>query len=162
MSVVCKAANYKTIIKSNRIIAYNELYNSNLCQLIISAVADMMLPDIRSFNVPLAIGIEVRPDDVITINKDLKVLGSKNIQYFIPKLHFEKWKKSYFVVNKIFIALELALFIFLLYIYIFQSQYNVIMGICSAVVLTLVIILCIKMIKQKNLVKKYDQIDFIF
>ncbi|NLD51118.1 MAG: hypothetical protein GX660_28620 [Clostridiaceae bacterium] len=162
MGVSCKANNYETKYVDGKIVAYNVLYKSKVSHLVISAIAEMILPDVRSFNIPLAVSIEAKDTDKVMIDKKLGVSGASKVNYFIPKSHYEKWKKSYLIINRLFIAIEIALFLLLTYIFIIPSGFNAIMGICAAIVLILITVLCAKLLKQQNLEKKYDVIDYKF
>ncbi|SCP99848.1 hypothetical protein [Anaerobium acetethylicum] len=158
MSIRCEATNYKSCKRNNVIIYYNCLYESNTILLLLTAIIELIVPDIKSFYIPIA--IEVRDDihKAIIIDKNLKVHGSDDYDYFIPKEHYNKWKRTYRVVFGIVMILEVA--VILLLVYLLLSNLNLILGVTTFVVFGIAFYFFYKVVSSNKSIRKYEIKDF--
>lgn len=155
MNIKCEAENYNYKIINDKVVFYNEFYNNGLLKLFLGAFADLCLPNKHSFDLP--IGIEAKYSDNITLNKNLKIIGSDDYTYFVPVEHYKKWKKTYAVVYWCIIALELLISAILAYIFIGPANYNWIVVIPLIVVLSMCVWLIRKFCKQLKKAKRYQR-----
>lgn len=153
IKVNCQAENYSHIQKGEQLLFFNEIYNDKTWKVLIASIAEIMLPSTKSFNIPVA--IEVIPDESleVTLDKSMGIKGCKNARFFIPQTHYNKWKKTYLVMNSILIAF--ATLICVLLAFAFASSPEIIMGIALFVVVLLTGLLVGKLARQFKLIKKY-------
>lgn len=155
MGIKCMADNYSYKKEGDNIIVYNQFYDNDKRTLLISAIFEMFIPDTNSFNIPVAIQICDLNND-ITINKNLEVTGCSKYYYYIPREHYEKWKKSYALIYYLLIVLQVFVSGLLFYIYVVPAKFNILAGVIFGCVFFMLILLIYKFKKQKELVKKYQ------
>ena len=155
MDIKCMADNYSYRKEGGNIIVYNHLYDNDKSILLISAIFELFIPDTNSFNIPVAIQICDLNND-ITINKNLEVTGCSKYNYYIPREHYEKWKKSYALIYCLLIVLQLFVSGLLFYIYVVPAKFDILVGVIFGGVFLMFIYLIYKLKKQKELVKKYE------
>lgn len=154
MKIECKAENYKYIISANKVFFYNELYNNKSIALFFTAIVEALIPDVNSFDLPLAVEVEIS-NDTISLEKELEVHGTNKYSYFIPLEHYNKWKKTYAFIYWCIILIELLICCILMYIFVGPSNFNWLVGIIIAVFLLMIGFLFYKFQKQLKLLKKY-------
>lgn len=159
MKIECLAENYTCFKKENQIFVINNIYQSSLLYIFISAIIEVMLPDINNFNVPLGIEINDNTSE-IKIDKNLNVIGTTKFRYFIPKDHYLKWKKTYKVSYWLIILFGIIASMLLLYIYLIPSELNVLAGLAFFVVFTMLTFTGYKYRKQTKIIKQYQIINF--
>lgn len=156
MNINCLAENYSYKKEGDSIIVYNDYYEKSKGILLVSAIMDILIPDNDSFNVPIAIQVCEEGSKEIIIDEKLNVIGSEQYKYFIPRMHYEKWKSSYAIIYCLLMILQLFVSGILLYIFVIPAKFNILAGCMFGCVFALFICLGFKLKKQKQLMNKYE------
>jgi Ca2+/H+ antiporter len=90
----------------------------------------------------------------------LDVSGTSNFEKFVPKSHYEKWKKTYLATYIFVMVIAVVLLAFFGYIYAFRTNFILPMGLCTLTALALTVFLCFKLKKQFDIIKKYGVREF--
>lgn len=150
--VDCKAENYKVKEMEDFYLVYDWRYGQKTFLVFVLAVFEVILPDTYSFNVPVAIKIK-KTESPVLVEKDLKVTGTSEYEYFLPEKHYKQWRITY---NFAFILLIfLALAVTILAGYIFMENRNVITGACFGIMIFITAAVVHKYVRQLKIVKKY-------
>ena len=152
----CMNENYTYRTDGKRTIIYNSYYeNTNLFLLLVTAIIELFLPDKDSFDIPVAIEI-FDTNKKIVIDKKLNVTGSNQYNYFIPRKHYEKWKRSYAIALCLMITLHLLISALVLYIFVVPGHFNPLSEITFLIVLAMLLLLILKFWRQRKIIAKYE------
>lgn len=77
MLINCKAENYCTVKENDYYVVYDTRFKQSTFKTFISAVFETFLPDVNSYQIPLAIKIKDNENTEVYISKDLKVEGTE-------------------------------------------------------------------------------------
>lgn len=157
-SVNCKADNYVYIKEDQKVLFFNSIFDDKTWLILLASLLDLLIPDPRSFHIPVAIEVKAVENSIITINNKLEVTGSEDYRYFILNSHYRKWKKTCLISNCILITIAVIMSLFFLYLF-FESNKNYLIGILFLVVVSLSIFNISKLINQFKKIKIYGVED---
>lgn len=152
--VNCKANDYVYVKEGQNLLFFKDIYESNTWLLLLTSFLELLLPGPTTFDIPVSIEVKANENSIITISKNMEVIGSENYRYFILKSHYEKWKKTYLISYCCLIVIFAILFGIFLYGFI-NSNLNYLMGIVFLVIASFNILLIAKLFNQFKKVKRY-------
>lgn len=158
LSINCKANNYVYIKEDQKVLFFNSIFEDKTWLILLASLFELLIPDPKSFDIPVAIEVKARENSIITINNKLEVTGAEDYRYFILKSHYRKWKKTCLISNCILITLAIIISLFFLYLF-FESNKNYLIGILFLVMGSLIMFHIAKLINQFKKIKIYGVED---
>lgn len=158
ISINCKANNYVYIKEDQKVLFFNSIFEDKTWLILLASLLELLIPDSKSFNIPIAVEVKAVENSIITINNKLEVNGSEDYRYFILNSHYRKWKKTCLISNCILITIAVIMSLFFLYLF-FESAKNYLIGIIFLVMVSLSIFNIAKLINQFKKIKVYGVED---
>lgn len=119
MKVICESPDYSVEQKDDFFLIYNRLFSGNIFTLILTSLLEMFMPDRSTYKIPKCVIINKNDEhasEVITVDKNLNVLGTSDYEYVLIEEQYKKWRLSYFLAAIFTIISSLIIILFVVYI----------------------------------------------
>lgn len=157
MNIRCLADDYAVKEKNSIYYVYNVLYEEELKKVLFALLIGLFIPEASDYYIPICIQIK-KPQGAILIRENLEVIGSAEIEYFIIKHQYKKWKKAYAIVRSIIYTLCVLLVLGFISLFL-KTNYHFVMGICVVAVIFLALGAILKLELNNKKRKKYEVRD---
>lgn len=160
MKITCESPDYTVEQKDSFFLVYNRLFSANIFALILTALLEMFMPDRSTYRVPKCVIINQKDETasaLVTIDKNLNVLGTSDYEYVLIEEQYKKWRISYFLAAIFTIIASLIIILFVVYIGV-TNEFNAILIIPFVIVSVFCFIFTRKIYREVKSAKELRKI----
>lgn len=162
MNIVCKNDNYTVTEFDDHVKVSNSIFDSKFSSILLLSILEFFSPDSEMYKVPLT--IVIRKNDInigsnIVIDKKLEVHGTKDYETVIVKSEYDKWKRSYLIMNILTIIVAIAILAFAIMIVIPSDMNIIVAAVVLAFFVYLPAALIVRLCRQFKRIKSTRIID---